>query len=403
MRPFARFSKTGVLELERRPLFYLSCLLAAVVSLSACGGKSLPNSSPLGARNDDAAVMGDNQAQVKNEIAAARAAGKMPAYVAVHARSRTYVFPVYSQVLRTQQALIVRAYGSLYVFRLSDITLTFGDRNTSVGVDDLPRVKAPALELVAESNRAPGAFVAGNDQIKTMLCSDCVVLRVFPKITQQIASKWDGISDPWQTNPSYTPWHSGSETLKPMFSSIATPGPCGSMLSAGNAYALGSCSGLSMAGSTGNPGPGFSSSACPGTAKTRCIAYQGKPTDTRHCDGSQYAVGSPISPDKEGDGIGYYVNNISNIWVNGVIVAVVYQVNTANDTQNFYFIQETNNGSSWNWGASVGLTFGPVNIGVNGGQTYNTVSAPTWFYPGKTPLPSNSTFTPCWPAYPMPK
>lgn len=135
-----------------------------------------------------------------------------------------------------------------------------------------------------------------------------------------------------------------------------------------------------------------------------CVGYNGSPQDGEKCDGSQFEVGSPVVPaNQNAANATYYVNDISNIWQNGVIVAVVYQVSTPGASgQNYDLIQETNNGALWNWGASAGLNFGPANISVSGGQTYSMVSPLTWFFPGQTPLPSGLTFASCWPKAPMP-
>jgi hypothetical protein len=134
-----------------------------------------------------------------------------------------------------------------------------------------------------------------------------------------------------------------------------------------------------------------------------CLGYSGTPQQGQHCDGSQYEIGSPVEPsDENSANATYYVNDISNIWENGVIVAVVYQVYTPNaPSQNYDLIQETNNGATWNWGASAGIHFGPVNVGVSVGQSYNMVSPLTWFYPGQTKVPQGSTFASCWPKAPM--
>ena len=132
------------------------------------------------------------------------------------------------------------------------------------------------------------------------------------------------------------------------------------------------------------------------------VSFSGLPKDGQHCAGSQCGIGDPIVPaNNNAANATYYVNNISNIYQNGVIVAVEYEAATPASANNYYFIQETNNGATANFGASIGVGFGPVSIGVTGGTTYNLVSPIQWFFPGETPLPKGSTAATCWPAVPV--
>jgi len=156
---------------------------------------------------------------------------------------------------------------------------------------------------------------------------------------------------------------------------------------------------------TGTCGPTcFMSYTPPPSCTNSCVSYSGSPKDGQKCAGSQFAIGDPIVPANNNSAkAAYYVNNISNIWQNGVVVAVEYQATTpAGGSTPYFFMQETNNGASVNFGASIGVSFGPVNVGVSGGETYNMVSPITWFYPGQTPVPKNAVDASCWPAKPMP-
>ncbi len=135
-----------------------------------------------------------------------------------------------------------------------------------------------------------------------------------------------------------------------------------------------------------------------------CLAYGGSPQDGQRCDGSQFAVGSPIAPRNENvASVPYYVTNISSIWDDGVIVAFEYQATTpAGGSWYYYFIQETNNGAKINFGGSIGVDFGPVNVGVSGGYGYDLVSPITWFFPGETKLPAGAVSGSCWPSVSVP-
>ena len=60
-----------------------------------------------------------------------------------------------------------------------------------------------------------------------------------------------------------------------------------------------------------------------------CLSYVGNPKDGQHCDGSQFAIGESLVPTTENSsGTTYYINNITNVWENNVIVAVIYQTST---------------------------------------------------------------------------
>ena len=134
-----------------------------------------------------------------------------------------------------------------------------------------------------------------------------------------------------------------------------------------------------------------------------CVGFTGKPPQYKNCDGSKYEIGSPVQPkDNNPNNIPYYVTNISNVWNQSVIVAVIYQVQEPGNGAYYYFIQETNNGTKINWGASVGLSFGPATFTVGGGDTYDAVTSLDWFFPGQTPLPTGSGAISCWSQYPMP-
>lgn len=282
------------------------------------------------------AVMGDTPSEVQSEILAARASGMQPDYITVRIQSQTnvdltgrvinpnsrfakwhglpvtakadrsYVFPVYAQLLRTPHALIVRAYDAIYVFRLADVSLSFGDMHSAIGIDTLPIVTANYFEKIAASNVSAGSFAAGNVREKEALCPDCLVLRQVPSVSTAIAANWNSKTDPWQNNPTYTPWHSGSSPIKPMFSNHPQPGPCGSMLSAGTvATSDGSCSGISSGGITQMSGPSFSGyrGGCI-TNPSNCVATI--PLD-QACNGSR-------SPNTPANGYGGHANAISNIF-----------------------------------------------------------------------------------------
>ncbi len=162
------------------------------------------------------------------------------------------------------------------------------------------------------------------------------------------------------------------------------------------------CASMGLPSNCGGGGSGYTPGGPPCQPISSCIAFGEKPQDGKSCNGSQYKIGSPIAPANENSSnTGYYVNNISAITQNGLPVAYVYQVNEANSATNYYFIQITNNATN-QFTVGLGIGFGPVNISLSDTYGVSSVSAPQWFFPGQTPLPSSSVSISCWPAYPMP-
>ncbi len=164
------------------------------------------------------------------------------------------------------------------------------------------------------------------------------------------------------------------------------PGPCGDIAQGAQRNAV--------------PGQPHSATPC---GPTGPVAYSGKPQNGEKCDGSQFEIGSPIVPATQNSAnVTYYVDNIANVWQNGVIVAVEYRATTPSAAgTEYYFMQETNNGASINFGASIGVSFGPVNIGVSGGESSDMTSPVQWFFPSTARLPAASTQSSCWPSYPV--
>ena len=131
-----------------------------------------------------------------------------------------------------------------------------------------------------------------------------------------------------------------------------------------------------------------------------CIAYSGKPKQGTHCDGAQFAVGDPVAPGNENaNNTAFFVNTEAGLWQNGQVVGDLYQgTYSANGTgQSFFGIQITNN-ASWNFGTTIGINFGPVDVGVGGGYGVNDVSHVQWWN-GKIPPGVNARN--CWKSYPV--
>lgn len=127
-----------------------------------------------------------------------------------------------------------------------------------------------------------------------------------------------------------------------------------------------------------------------------CIGYSGDPVDGQHCDAAPFAIGDPIAPDKDNSGnTTFFVTNEAGIWQNGVVIGWLY----AGGIGTTYWGIEINGQASWGFGASVGINFGPISVGVNGSP--GSASAVQWWDPKVNKLPANSGKS-CWPKDPFP-
>jgi hypothetical protein len=97
----------------------------------------------------------------------------------------------------------------------------------------------------------------------------------------------------------------------------------------------------------------------------------------------------------------YYSMGLLNLVIVMACAALVEATTPAAGSTKYHFLQETNIGKTVNFGASIGVNFGPVNIGVDGGEGYTEVSPIQWFFPGQTPLPQGTVAGTCWPADPV--
>lgn len=182
-------------------------MLATSVSLflTACGGRQLATSVPS-FDGKHAAVMGDSERQILSNVRAARSAGKQPVYVEVDAGKKNYVFPVYAQVLRTTDGLIVRSYGHAYIFPLATVHPSYGDARTAIDTTQLPLVKAPRVDRKITSGAVAGAFTEGDVAGKKQVCPDCIAFFGSRQVMRSFAARWNGIKDPWQQSHDYAPW-----------------------------------------------------------------------------------------------------------------------------------------------------------------------------------------------------
>jgi hypothetical protein len=186
--------------------------VGAAFYLAACGGHiastspRTPSDSSPGSGNitqgQFVAVFGDTEDDLRTRIAAAQAAGLQPAYLRLTTGSGDHVFNVYAQMLRSSRALVVRGFGHVYVFRLTDVRgIAYED--TRVDVSAIPQIVWSGADQAALGT--PGRFVYFQPQ-KTKLCSDCEVLILDAQPLKAQMAQWNGLIDPWQKSPNYVPW-----------------------------------------------------------------------------------------------------------------------------------------------------------------------------------------------------
>lgn len=214
--------------------FIVAALCAALIT--SCGGSSSgkPPISTSASQNTGqyapgtkVAVVGDSEAEVSANIQTAQTLGLSPQYVSIQTSSRSHVFTVYAQVLRSQQAVIVRAYGSVYAFLLSQVNLSEG--GITVRTDSLPLVAAPTIDKFIAEGRQPGDFKY-NAAAKLQLCPDCVLM--FLEL-RNAPTSWAASSDPWQASTTYIAW-------SPAASGAGKPAPPLPAF-AGSSYGSGNC------------------------------------------------------------------------------------------------------------------------------------------------------------------
>jgi hypothetical protein len=125
------------------------------------------------------AIIGDSRAELQSGISAAEAARKNPLFVVVRVDSRVHLFSPYAQLVRSDRALVVRAFSSILTFPLT-ASVEFDGK--AVDVASLPHVafSAPA-----------GARLNARD---------------FNSVTDA----WNGLKDPWQGGQAFPPWTKGA-------------------------------------------------------------------------------------------------------------------------------------------------------------------------------------------------
>lgn len=224
----------------------LAVAVLCVALITSCGGSGTAN-PPLqtGANpttnqyppGTKVAVVGDTEADVSANIQTAQKLGLSPQYIGVQTSSHMHVFTVYSQVLRSQQALIVRAYGYTYVFDLNGTSVSEG--GAAIASASFPLVGDAFADKTIASGQQPDDFKF-NEAVKSQLCPDCVMMVLHP----HPPASWAALQDPWQVSPTYIAW-------APAASNVGKPAPQLPAL-AGSSYSGTNCR---LTSKRGEPAP----------------------------------------------------------------------------------------------------------------------------------------------------
>ncbi len=147
----------------------------------------------------------DTEADLRDGINLATRLGEKPRYLMVAAPTRRYYFSVYAQLVRTQHALIIRAYRRIYVFRIGAVSVTYSGVRQPLLPELFPAVSAPVIESTTATSlpqieQRSQPYAAG--RARAAVCPDCVMLLVNARHLQ-VSHLWSSKLDPWQVHPDY--------------------------------------------------------------------------------------------------------------------------------------------------------------------------------------------------------
>ncbi|MBV8652056.1 MAG: hypothetical protein JO255_11360, partial [Alphaproteobacteria bacterium] len=192
------------------PIFWpLALLCLSVASCSAADTRSASAVLPAGARATSAvAVAGDSPAQFEAALRAAQRAGKTVRYVTVKSTRGADDYSVYAQIVRSEHALLVRAYGRMYVYPLTTAAVIYSASVQTVDISSIPIVDAPAIDAAFSS----GTVLGVSATVRKKLCSNCAMVLVRPAHTTVDPTLWHSAKDTWQAHPDYAFWSPSSDS-----------------------------------------------------------------------------------------------------------------------------------------------------------------------------------------------
>jgi hypothetical protein len=170
-------------------------LAVIALAISACGGNTggshatpISDSKQTTGTMRVAAAVGSTEDEVRDAIQHGQASGLSVRFVRIHTARADHVFSPFSQILRSDSAIIARAYGAMYVWNANDAEVYWSATPTTVN-NALPAVHAPNLDRMAR--RLTGTW-AGD------------LIRLSGSRPRAHADPWAGFKDPWQVAPDYT-------------------------------------------------------------------------------------------------------------------------------------------------------------------------------------------------------
>jgi hypothetical protein len=195
----------------RAGLFSAVAVVAFICSGCGMVTKSHAGLVPLRGSLAAVAVAGDTPAEVRHNVAAAKAAGKDVRFVTVTSHGTSDIYSPYAQIVRSDEGLIARAYGRVHVYRLNGAKVTYPE-GIPVSVDTLPKVNAVTIDAAL---RSPGhAGVAEARRLRLCEHCDAVFLRANSDVPVQ--NPWPSARDPWQIAPDYAFWKPENVTRSPL-------------------------------------------------------------------------------------------------------------------------------------------------------------------------------------------
>jgi hypothetical protein len=183
-----------------------------VASLGSCGGGgSSVAPSPKVQASDDGpvAVAGDTRAEFLANLAAARAAKKTVRAVIVGTATGSDAYSPYAQVVRTREAIIVRAYRRIQAYPIAGTTLSYPDERSRVDVSSLPQVSMPQVDAAIRN----GGHGGSTARVLAQLCGNCSIVLNHRGDAPTSARVWGSKQDSWQLKPDYVFWGPGTEAI----------------------------------------------------------------------------------------------------------------------------------------------------------------------------------------------
>ncbi len=148
------------------------------------------------------AVTGRTPSELKANAQAASERGLSVRLVTIRTPSGSADYSPYAAVVRSEKALLVRAYGRVYAYQLASAKVFYsGAPDHPIEAASLPLVHTPSIDAAFAGDGKVGADTA----TKAKLCGSCDFLLGVTK------GLWSSAKDPWQVKPDYAFWKPGTD------------------------------------------------------------------------------------------------------------------------------------------------------------------------------------------------